>query len=289
NCLLISVVARNARLHTNTNLLVASLAFTDVLMGVQCCIIGMTGFSVGVRSWLATSDLHIFDVFMLSINLSLIGVSLLHVFSLALDRYLYVLWPFRYRRYVTRRTVLAVAVVSWTLGLVYALLPLALFNGHRHRQLCILMDIPVSFSYVPIGCVYVVCLGVVTYCTAGLVRLAHQHRRGRPRKLIGNGDSKMELKVNFNVKQEQCARFFNRSNLKIIKFVLVVFVSFLVCTFPPVTLLSLDKIFNLSLFSENDFAIDILRFMVMSNSGINFFSITYMNRDFRRALVKSLP
>ena len=34
NLLLISVIARNRSLHTNTNILVASLAITDVLLGV---------------------------------------------------------------------------------------------------------------------------------------------------------------------------------------------------------------------------------------------------------------
>ncbi|RUS84687.1 hypothetical protein EGW08_007557 [Elysia chlorotica] len=395
NSLLIFVIARNARLHTNTNLLVASLAVTDVLMGVQCFVVGITGLGVGARDWLATlgADLHVFDIMILSINLALVGVSLLHVVCLAVDRYLFLLWPFRYRNSVTRARIMALAAVIWTLGVLYALLPLVLFNDSHHRRSCLLSEAPVSFGYVPIGCVYLVCLVVVTYCTRGMVKLARQHRRGRVRKHTRNLGSKLhsapdksevvltvyriannnlpnmvekdiytrpdnveqtDVDLNFsspevpitnksqrefkditshfaNVKGSHAnkrildnnsknqldsttmevfkvsedvnnqqnyqhntvldgkTRLFNKSNIKILKFVLVVFGTFLAFTFPEIALLSLIKLFHLSLFNGDEFAFDVLHFMITINSGMNFLTITYMNKDFRRALLKSLP
>ncbi|KAK3764730.1 hypothetical protein RRG08_042040 [Elysia crispata] len=190
NSLLIYVIARNMSLHTNTNILVASLAVTDVLMGLQC---SLAGLSLKIRSWLAASDfdLHASDKFLLSISLSLVGVSLLHVFSLAVDRYLFVLRPLRYRRFVTRPRVLAVAAAIWILGLIYTLSLLALFQNTHHRQTCIFTEGSVSFGYVPIGCVYLICLVVVTYCTSGMVKLArHYHSRGRVGKRVGSQGSK---------------------------------------------------------------------------------------------------
>ena len=459
NSLLIFVIASNKSLYTNTNILVASLAVTDLVVGIQCCLIGLTGLSVGIRSLLATinSDLHAFDMLMLSISVSLVGVSLLHVFCLAVDRYLFVLWPFHYRQCVTRSRVLAVAAAIWILGLVYTLLPLVLYHDTRHRQTCILSEIPSSFGYVPVGCVYLICLVVVTYCTTGLVKIARQHRAGRVRKRIENkllkcrrsepnleetvltmtckskqiesasnvdtesshvdmrseeqiqelplptssplnvvetrvtdenivskpgksrhfdsggynnlhyvkeetmnssgvassssantekqemgfpslqatnsaeifseandtaslsakneqkhvskdtadntiinqpvttmkntlnNDTDNELVFCPNKSQDDRSRLFDKSNIKIIKFVVVVFGTFFACTFPPVALLSLVKIFNLPLFNGNDFAVDFLRFLVMINSSVNFLTITYMNKEFRRALLKSVP
>ena len=461
NSLLIFVIASNKSLHTNTNILVASLAVTDVLMGLQCCVIGMTGLSVGLRVWLAAldSDLHAFDMFMLSINLSLVGVSLLHVFCLAVDRYLFLLWPFRYRRHVTRPKVLAVAAAIWFLGLVYTLSPLALFQNTRYRQTCIVSEGPVSFGYVPVCSVYLICLVVITYCTSGIVKIARHHRRGRVEKRMGNqgfnccrsnpqkeknvfivtnqtpraesvsnvekdsnhvfmksenqiqgsplpfsiplnfvltrvtdqdlisfpghlknvdcdahnnlpdveeetmnspdfaaelvanvgkpeidfpsigepiiaediaaagdaillsaeddkinvtknttnntninqpdttskkiynfsDDANDETNLYLNKKDVDKSGVSNKSNMKIIKFVLVVFGTFLACTFPPIVLLSLIKIFKLSLFDGNEFIFDVLHFLITINSGMNFLTITYMNKTFRRALLKSLP
>ena len=198
NILLISVIASTLSLHTNTNILVTSLAVTDVLMGVQCFGMGLEGLGVGPRSWLATlrSDLHAYDSIMVSSSLSLTVVSLLHISALGIDRYLYVLWPFAYKRRVTRARVLATATGIWTLGIIYTMLPLAIFPSAQYRQRCIFTNLPVSFGYGPMGAVYLVCLLVVLYCTVGMVNIARRHRVKRLKKQVGD----KILKISSNAK-----------------------------------------------------------------------------------------
>ena len=465
NILLITVIMRTNSLHTNTNILVASMAVTDVLMGIQCLLNGMAGLPAGgVNSWLAaaSSDVnpHIYDLINLGINCSIVGVSLIHASLLAIDRYIYVSWPFRYNRCVTRTRVLVTAAGVWTLGLFYMLLPLALYQAPQYLETCILDDVPVGYGYKPIHLVYLVCLTAVIYCTAGMVRIARDHRVRRinaqgggrflkrrsqtgteektfavactcnqtnPKAIndmdfknvqvnsdttgdnkiisrfnrmdalvrestdsnlqpfaedfgdcgtgtsfcaakapripsicslkteiadsvcptagvspVANGaagaepasqttkycGSPVEIKTtdtavtgtalevepvagtyrdspgstdndngkpiffssDRNQKHEGSCRQVKKANLKIIKFVLVVFGTFFICTFPSIMVLTLVKVLNVSLFSSNHHvASDVLHFMITSNSGMNFLAINYMNKDFRLALVKTLP
>ncbi|KAK3776470.1 hypothetical protein RRG08_023822 [Elysia crispata] len=446
NILLITIIARTRSLHTNTNILVASLAVTDVLMGFQCFMYGMTGLNVGFRFWLAKGKLdilHIYDSVMLGVNCSLVAVSLLHVSLLAVDRYLYISWPFRYTRQVTRNRVLAVAAGIWTLGLTYMFLPLALFQASQYRQTCILVDVPEGYGCEPLAVGYAASLAVVFYCTAKMIKLAREHRVGRNKKfgenwilkrrsgkkldenvfsiayefsqaspklsipinpdgddmsnkkigaytnitaspifdagvkevlnetllphdedsknnksyifsakmengsdndfksveatiisnneiavkdlisssganckyllttknkdkrkiiiasgapgqervrLSSNADIKPVFRLrNSNNKNEEKYRLLRKTNLKILKFVLIVLGTFLVCTFPAIAILSVIKIMKVSLFSNKYFVIDVMHFLITSNSGMNFLTITYMNKEFRKGLVKIFP
>ena len=103
NILLITVIARTRSLHTNTNILVASLAVTDVLVGVHVCVMGLSEQPEGLRSWLrlSTTGIRMIDSFLTGLNYSLATVSIGHLAALALDRYLYVLWPLHYHIRVT--------------------------------------------------------------------------------------------------------------------------------------------------------------------------------------------
>ncbi|GFR63272.1 D(2) dopamine receptor [Elysia marginata] len=437
NILLITVIGRTRSLHTNTNILVASLAVTDVLMGIQCTLNGMIGLYVGFRSWLIKENLNIqvHDTIMLGVNCSLIVTSLLHVTLLTIDRYLYVSWPFRYTRYVTRNRVLATAAGVWTLGLTYMFLPVALFQAAQYRETCIFTNIPVGYGYEPIAVVYVTCLTVVIYCTTRMVQIARDHRVGSskntgncrvlrwqpsskkkgsnfteaatnlqknheltsdvnpnksyrnsrdcsgdawrksltygdegnfseiPRTTIfysstetlnkhvspkdaptlasleedqefalqsssdHNTEASVASKINnanharmatsedpnqrgvkntpeptdktdarhafqasdYSTKPEDKDHLFKKANLKIIKFVLIVFGSFVVCTLPSILVLSAIQILKLSIFTDSYEVIDLMHFFITFNSGMNFLTISYMNKEFRKALVKIIP
>ncbi|RUS83893.1 hypothetical protein EGW08_008374, partial [Elysia chlorotica] len=289
NILLITIIARNRSLHTNTNILVASLAVTDVLMGFQCVMFAKSGLKWGFRSWIAEANLNlqVYDTFMLGVNCSLVVVSLLHVSVLAVDRYLYISWPFRYTRRVTRNRVLATAAGMWTLGIIYMLLPVALFQASRYQKTCILVDVPIGYGYEPLAVGYVVCLTVVIYCTTKMIKLARDHRLGKNKK-FGEGGVWKSCRENIN-KHEEKDRLLRKANLKIIKFVLVVLGTFLACTFPPIAMLTLVKVLNVTLFSGSYVAIDVMHFLITANSGMNFLTITYMNKNFRKALLKIIP
>ncbi|GFO22335.1 serotonin receptor [Plakobranchus ocellatus] len=455
NLLLIYVICRTRSLHSITNILVASMGLTDVLVGVQCCMMGLINLPNGLRSWLdlTPSDLRIFDSVMISLNIGLVSISILHVTVLAVDRYLYILWPFDYTRRVTRLRVLLTASGIWILGLSFVLSLTIQFQNEEYGTICIIAQTPVAYTHCPFLILYFLCLMMVFASTFGITKIALNHRRrGKMRVLAQanainwrsdtNKDSVNEFydnnrrgtdKVRVNVqnknggicgeyqnqdsvkasivsmilesiinkvatdlqfpyfvkseygamfdivrasdcsvhgdfvkketlaslygetsvqnisleaskaynishseefvatisivsnhfktiknengskeafnktgkyvrnahkvldlsqnepnndKNKEGVGFFRKKNLKIIKFIIVIFGSFFICTFPSMLLISMVKIMDIPVVSDN--TIELLHFPIVSNSGMNFLIITHMNKDFRAALAQRL-
>ncbi|GFO22328.1 5-hydroxytryptamine receptor 2b [Plakobranchus ocellatus] len=445
NLLLIYVICRTRSLHSITNILVASMGLTDVLVGVQCCMMGLIRLPNGLRSWLdlTPSDMHVFDSIMVSLSTGLVSVSILHVSLLAVDRYLYILWPFHYTQRVTRSRVLLTAGGIWMLGLGYVLLLTVQFQSEEYQTICIISQTPVAYKYWPFVVIYFLCLIVVIACTFGTTKIALDHRRRRKMRMLGQATNKdsvneingnnikgadtttknaqnqnddlcvayqnkdpvkasipsMELELCHNkfvtdfvsfvrsnygaifdiVQASDCSGhsdfvetetsanargetnaqtispevskannmphsegseaaitiipdqlktiqndnglgkafngtgklvrdthncldlsqnepgnsknkkddgLFRKASLKIIKFIVVIFGSFFVCTFPSLLLITIVKIMDKPIIA--DYIFDQLQFPIVLNSGMNFLIITYMNKDFRTALAQRL-
>ncbi|GFO46655.1 beta-3 adrenergic receptor [Plakobranchus ocellatus] len=152
NLILIIIICRSKSLHTNTNILVACMAVTDLAVGAQCVQLGLLVHSGGLRTWLGLKGdkMHLFLSLTVSANTSLALVSLLHMCLLAVDRYLYVLLPLRYEDFVTRRRVLATSRTVWTLGLIYVAAITSLLQKEKYRKTCILSQVPLIFTYWPL-------------------------------------------------------------------------------------------------------------------------------------------
>ncbi|KAK3776468.1 hypothetical protein RRG08_023820 [Elysia crispata] len=187
NLLMISVICRYQALHTNTNILVASLAVSDVMIGFQCCIMGLMSWPNGMRSWIGLHEfeLRVLYTLITGVNFGLIVVSMAHLAVLSLDRYLYVLWPLRYPRRVTQRRVIIMAIGIWTLGCIYMVLPLVLYLDPKYHVKCFLFETPMEYFGGPIVCVHFTCLTIVLTSTVGLARIALKH--SQKRKECGDG------------------------------------------------------------------------------------------------------
>ncbi|GFO20857.1 beta-1 adrenergic receptor [Plakobranchus ocellatus] len=450
NLTLIIVICRTRSLYSITNILVASMAITDFAVGCQCVQLGLLAQAGGMRSWLGLrgEKMHLFLSVTVSMNTSLALVSLLHMCLLALDRYLYVLIPFRYERLVTRRRVLATAFAVWTLGLVFVAVVVSKLQEDEYRKICVLSQTPLIFTYWPLIAVYILCLVVVLTCTLGIAKLALKQSRKRKirnmdmarspgdtehcktRKVRGgfcdpnhnsratgsgsnqgtaeNADtnccnksenphssdapfdptrcesknrgvhkdsivsnahssfcentknkvpntSRTEISTQNNPKDTSVTaasfadrdntiqrsekivdhissisastkteattsnvfvstlkssgrdkstvhfsqnnlhcndsreenKLFNKANLKLIKFVLVLFGSLFVCTAPSIIIITVAKFFKLV--HLPGVLIRLMQVLLISNSCMNFFIISYMNKDFRKALIHHLP
>ncbi|GFO47150.1 octopamine receptor [Plakobranchus ocellatus] len=390
---------------------------------------------------------------MISLNIGLVSISILHVTVLAVDRYLYILWPFDYTQRVTRSRVLLTAGGIWMLGLGFLLLLTIQFQSEIYGTICMLAQAPVAYTHWPFFFIYFLCSMLVFTCTFGITRIALDHRRrekmsmlaqaattswrsdtnkdsvnefygndcrgtdraavnvqnkngglcgeyqnkdslkasivsmilesiinkvatdlqfayfvksdyGAMFDIVQDGDCSVHsdfvktetlanlcretsvqnispeatkaynisysegfeaaisiapnhLKTNKNEKGSRktfnktgkCVRnahkmldlsqnepnndknkerigLFRTENLKIIKFIIVIFGSFFICTFPSMLLISIVKIMDIPVVSDN--TIEFLHFPIVSNSGMNFLIITYMNKDFRAALAQRL-
>ncbi|KAK3774573.1 hypothetical protein RRG08_035003 [Elysia crispata] len=185
NLLLINLIVRTRSLHTNTNILVASLAITDVLVGALVCVMGLCEQREGLRSWLdlTPDEIRIFDTFLAGLKFSLAIVSICHLSVLTLDRYLNVLWPLHYHLRVTRRRVVATATLLWTIGLVYFSFALIIFRSPEHHRDCIIWNTPAEYGVWPFGVVYLICVFIVFASTIGIAKIAMEHKQRRQLKL----------------------------------------------------------------------------------------------------------
>ncbi|GFO45825.1 beta-1 adrenergic receptor [Plakobranchus ocellatus] len=433
---MIITIFRSKSLHTITNILVASMAVTDLAVGAQCAQLGLLVQSGGMRTWLGLKGdrMHLFLSLTVSANMSFVLVSLLHMCLLAVDRYLYVLLPFRYKRLVTRRRVLATACTVWTLGLIYVAVITSLLQTEAYRKTCILSQVPLIFTYWPLMVVYILCLVVVLTCTLGIAKIALKHRRKKMIRIMERASSSENTKhcktserrsvflvvnhnnratgsqdasentdtihcnrrgtvdnqgVSFDLtrfntnginngitipeaskscfenthnevsntvgkdissrnvpentimvsvgladgentdqplgKTPECnsttnyratnyfdtdgrgdnstkhfsqhnvhcndyrqeSRLFSKANLKLIKFVMVLFGALFVCSAPSIVIITMSKL--LKIVQAPHVLIRLTQVLLVSNSCMNFFIISYMNKDFRKAVTRLLP
>ncbi|KAK3762970.1 hypothetical protein RRG08_061660 [Elysia crispata] len=181
NISMIVTIARHRELHTNSNILVASLAISDVLIGLLCLLMSLISEPDGFRSHLGMgpSGLRTFDSFGSGANCGLIFISMAHLAALSVDRFLYLLWPLRYFLRVTPRRVVLAAAGIWILGCVYMVLPMGLYANPKYHTSCIIFETPVEYASGPLACVLALCVTVVCISTFGIAKLALDHGRKR--------------------------------------------------------------------------------------------------------------
>ncbi|RUS75580.1 hypothetical protein EGW08_016644 [Elysia chlorotica] len=187
NISMIVTIARHRKLRTNSNILVASLAFSDVLIGLLCFEMGLISEPGGVRSNIRLSEFaqRTFDTLGSGTNCGLIAISMVHLAALSVDRYLFLLWPLHYHHRVTQRRVAMAAAAIWTLGCGYTLLPIGLYAHPQYHTRCIIHNTPVEYEGAPLTCILVSCITVVSVCTFGIAKLAFGH--SRKREIRNNG------------------------------------------------------------------------------------------------------
>ncbi|KAK3776469.1 hypothetical protein RRG08_023821 [Elysia crispata] len=180
NLLMICVICRNRVLHTNTNILVVSLTFTDVMIGFQCFLMGLNAH-VGLRSWLRhrPTQERVFHSLITGVNYGLILISTVHLAVLSVDRYFFVRWPFRYSLRVTKRRVVITAIGIWIIGIIYMILSIVMYVDPQFHVNCIVVNAPFVYADGPLMCVYFICLIIVIASTVGLSKLALDNGRKR--------------------------------------------------------------------------------------------------------------
>lgn len=115
NFLVVFVIARNTALHTPSNVLLASLAFSDLMVGmvVQPCYVVFR---------LYENILHLVPPCLLRIIYSesfwvCYGVSFLTLSAISIERYIALRLHLRYKELVTTRRVLWVAIIIWVMDI----------------------------------------------------------------------------------------------------------------------------------------------------------------------------
>ena len=113
---IIAVILKQRKLRWShkPSLLVLSLAFADLILGISCLLANALPLLLTEASHLALVmdvDLHI--IFYSLLN------SLLHIFSMTVERFLAIRFPFIYKEKMTNKKVLLMILATWVLSFFY--------------------------------------------------------------------------------------------------------------------------------------------------------------------------
>lgn len=109
NAFVVLLIGSSSSLRSTSNIILASLALSDFLMGL-----------VGIPLVVACSSTFESSVCLVA-NLFLTGFnsvsSVLHILVMTFDRYIFIMWALRYREIFNRRRVVAILSAAWLISL----------------------------------------------------------------------------------------------------------------------------------------------------------------------------
>ncbi|XP_054167378.1 beta-2 adrenergic receptor-like [Oppia nitens] len=127
NVLVIVVVTKFHRMRTVTNILLASLAFSDIT--VACLVMPFTIIYDFIRFWpWGTIACH----FWISCDVMCCTASILHLCCVAIDRFWAITRPLRYRTYISKRRLFCCISIIWFCSAAISFIPI--FTGWYHSE-----------------------------------------------------------------------------------------------------------------------------------------------------------
>ena len=293
--LLITVILRTRTLREYyPNTFILSLAFADASIGVVSFILA---------SW--HYDMPVFDeceglcVGMFAAIVTVICCSMLNMILIAVDRYLFIFRPFFYYRIMSTKTALAAILGVWTLSVAYGSVP---FYNNRFStsSTCDFYNvIPIEFRAYSNSVIYL--FGMVTtagvYTAIGWAAASHQaqimtdhhkaikrlSRRAQSDSTSGSTATTVRqsiLQRHYLSKLSGRARY--TSQMKSFKMFFLVFGLFALCWTPYSVVLLLNRE------EEHIYMTSFTRMLGFFNAGTTVFVLSYINRQFHKALLRFL-
>ncbi|CAG5130297.1 unnamed protein product [Candidula unifasciata] len=176
NFVTIVVIKRTHHLHTLSNIYIVSLAVVDLIVGLG--LLPLSAFYVpSVRRDYYDRDANL-CVFVLGTNLGMAVVSTLHMTLIATDRYLYIVWPYLYQKYVHRKLVFAILGSTWIFGIFYGLVPQFIYRDITRFNKCdITLIMPKEYLFYSNVSIYVLCVTVDVVLYSLILIAASRQRR----------------------------------------------------------------------------------------------------------------
>ena len=267
NCLTLLVMMLNRRMRTIPNMFVASLAVSDLLIGV---------FSVAPLSipTLVTSHWPFNDTtcqFQGYVVGMLAGASIHTLVLMAVNRYYRIVKPTKYRGYFTKKKTLIIILVSWLYSICAPLI--FVLSGNK-----IVFLPPKFFFFFPIKKGAFVAYGiplyigiptcVIVYCYFRIFTTARNHNYSNFR-LPGNPISSV-----------------NVEEVKVARTLLIIVVFFNLCWVPILTIDFVDTISQRYNFPSEVYVA--YTFLATISSALNPLIYGVMNKSFRRNYLKVL-
>ena len=266
NCLTLLVMLLNPRMRTIPNMLVASLAFSDVLLGL-CSSVPFGIPALVTSHWLFNDTACQFQGY---VSIMLVVASIHTLVLMAVNRYYRIVKPAKYRRYFTKKKTLIMILVSWFSSFC-APLPHVLSGRkmvfHPAKFFCYLgIENSASIHYGnPLYIGVPTC--VIVYCYFRIFTTVRSHNRNA--HLPNNPISSVHVE-----------------EVKVARTIFVVVVFFNLCWIPVLTVNVLDYLFQRWIFPTEIYIVYTL--LATLSSAVNPLIYGVMNKSFRTNYLKVL-
>ena len=266
NFMVTIAVIRFRKLRTSMNMLIASLAIADIL-------VGFPSIPLYVVYYIKGEVLNKFKYLCLTRYASVVASmsgSIISLTFVSLDRYIAVIHPLKYPTLMTKRRVKFMLLGIWTYDIVFSVMPLLGVNVWRKGMPCLFFVVlPKPYTIFTVPFVLAVCLISSVSMYAAVFRVAKQHHL-RMKKINVNSARKLDSNRRRMDRETRTA--------KIMAFVLLLFFIF----WFPFLATSLLKYLP---FSKEAFEIakTFSVTLAMTNSAVNPFIYCWLRRDFRKA------
>ena len=246
------------------------------------------------------------------LNYSFIIVSMLSLALISVDRYIYVVHPFRYVTHMTHRRAIASSVCTWVVGFTFALAP-PIMEWVIYSNAEVICAVNWESSHNQIlaytASAFVICfmlpIFVMAYCNIRIYQIANNHaRRMRPPITLGQIASQPTEQTNGLVPQKtstgrpksppQLKSQGNKLNSeschssKARRSILVMVLAYLICN-TPFSLVKLIKVVKASNEAVPFYVNTAASWFGFVNPCCNPIIYSIMREDFRAAFVRILP
>ena len=266
NSLTLLVMLLNRRMRTIPNMFVASLAVSDVLLGL--CSFVPFGIPVLVTShWLFNDTACQFQGY---ITIALVVASIHTLVLMAVNRYYRIVKPAKYQRYFTKKKTLIMILVSWFSSFC-APLPHVLSGikivFHPAKFFCYFVIEKRAFLHYGSPLYIGVPTCVIIYCYLRIFSTVRNHNRNLhpPNNLISS---------------------VNVEDVKVARTIFLVVVFFNLCWIPILTVNVLDDVFQRWIFPTEVYILN--SFLGTLSSAVNPLLYGVMNKSFRTNYLKLL-
>lgn len=262
NVLTICLVAKNRRMQTPSNILVAALAVADFGVGIT-----------GILIQILREHVNVCDAFYDTLLTVLLQVPILsaasHVFLIAVDRYIAIVYPLRYEAIVTikliRRMVVAVWLTILSLGLTIFTWPA------KNRNTCF-VDLPVAHWFGMNCILYLVTVVFLVFMYVRIFLIARKHVK-HIQTISANSSSNRKK---------------TRERNKTSKMLSYIVVTYLMA-WSPAIMVTCISLFATPQSHNGQITLAILMVVCViigiTNSGVNFFIYAWTSNTFRKGYV----
>ncbi|CAH1781189.1 unnamed protein product [Owenia fusiformis] len=277
NMFMCVVIKCNKTLHSIPNMLVFSLGITDLGVGLLnsplnlvLAIAGRNIFGANLCNWYGV------------IIMVLTQCTMLHMCLMAINRYIMVCHPMKYRSVFTRKSVAIFIGIIWSISFLMAFLPVMGWGSYKMYQTfgCCLPNFleGLDFMITDLVLITLVPTNVMIFCYFMVFKTVRNSKRKIAAALKNNKHA-----ASSNLRKNDKKK---RKEMNITKVVLMIMVSYFVCYTPFLILFPINDIFGIYI---PYWAGKLSAIFVVGSSACNPIILYLLSSEFRKAYIAMLP